>query len=321
MVRSMRSVRRSDRNRTGDMFEAVFESCPEGMYIVRTDGTLCAFNRAMERITGWRREEVIGKSCLDLFGCSHEGGASVCASSCPGFLAMTRPGGPRQAELLIRNRSGKEIAVAVSYSLLSADLYSSKCVPSGEQYAVGVMREVTQKRKEENRIRLQAITDELTGLFNYRYFRQRLALEIKRAKRYRHSLSIIMLDIDHFKLYNDLHGHPQGNEILKQMAVLIHDNTRETNIVARYGGEEFVVILPETNQEVAVQAAERLCSVTAGAVFPFETQQPAGRLTVSIGVASYPSDGQDMDALIKIVDDFLYQAKRGGRNRVHWKMV
>ena len=301
------------------MFEAVFESCPEGMYIIRADGTLCAFNRAMERITGWKREEVIGKNCHDLFRCAHDRGEMDCLFDCPGLLAMTRPGRGQKAELWLQTRSGKEIVAAVSYGLLSANLYSSKRMPSGERYAVGVMREITQKREEENRIRMQAITDELTGLFNYRYFRQRLALEIKRARRYRHSLSIIMLDIDHFKFYNDLHGHPQGNKILKQMAALIHDNTREINIVARYGGEEFVVILPETNKEVAVQAAERLCSVTEGAIFPFETQQPTGRLTVSVGVANYPSDGKDMDPLIKIVDDFLYQAKREGRNRVRWK--
>lgn len=299
------------------LFKAIFESCPEGVFLIDADGIIQVFNRAMEAMTGWKREEVVGsQQCLRLFRCRHIDAGPVCRSDCPGQRALAHPGKSVHTELLLRKKTGEEIVVSASYRFLSVD---SNKPPFHRGYAIGVMKEITEKKQAEREIKIQAITDELTGLFNFRHFHQKLDLEIKRAKRYQHSLSIIMLDIDHFKYYNDLHGHPQGNEVLKQMARLIRENTRETNIVARYGGEELIVLLPETEKEVAVQAAERLCSIIEGAVFPFEAEQPDGNLTVSVGVASYPVDAEEGEALVRIVDDILYQAKREGRNRVRWK--
>lgn len=295
--------------------DPILEFCPEGIFIVDSEGSLRAFNRAMEAITGWRRSEVMGKKCLDLFRCRHEETGPLCALTCPGRRVLSDPERRQEAELYLRTKKGREIAVTVSYGFLPSD---HEGLEGNRGFTLGVMREITAKKKEMNQIKSQAITDELTGLFNFRYFRRQLDSEIKRADRYHHPLSLMMLDIDHFKHYNDLHGHPKGNQILIQIARQIRENTRQTNTVARYGGEEFVILLPETDKEVAIEAAERLCLIIEEAAFPHQSLQPGGNLTVSLGVASYPHDAGDGEGLIQAADRCLYEAKREGRNRVRW---
>lgn len=152
--------------------------------------------------------------------------------------------------------------------------------------------------------------DGLTGLFNRRYFEEALWQELHRAERYRMPLSLIMADIDHFKRYNDTHGHPKGDEALKTVADILTETTRRADVVARYGGEELVLILPLTPKDSARLVAEKLRAAIANAAFP------EGRLTISFGVATYPQDGSSAPDLIKAADDALYQAKRAGRNRV-----
>ena len=291
------------------------DNCPVGLFLIDAGGVIRYFNRAMEEMTGWRREEVVDRrECLALFNCHRENGSLICRSNdpslsgCPGQSVFFHPDRCAHSDLLVLTRAGRDLPVSVDYRRL----------PGGSGYAVGVMRGIAEQKRSEREWRLRAVTDDLTGLFNYRHFHQQLEIEVKRAERYRHSLSLIMLDIDHFKYYNDRHGHPLGNEVLKGVAELLRRNTRETNLVARYGGEEFVVLLPETEKEVAVQAAGRLCAVIEKAVFPFEAFQPGGDLTASLGVASYPSDAADGESLVGLADHHLYQAKRAGRNRVFW---
>jgi len=159
-----------------------------------------------------------------------------------------------------------------------------------------------------------AFYDQLTGLANFRYFTRRFNEEIKRADRYRHLLSLAMLDIDHFKKFTDQHGHPAGNKVLEQLAALLHNEVRETDLVVRYGGEEFAVLLPETTKSEAHELCERIrarvehesCKLEAGAT----------NVTVSIGMATYPRDAHSPDALLSAADSSLYLSKNNGRNRV-----
>lgn len=164
--------------------------------------------------------------------------------------------------------------------------------------------------------RLLAITDELTRLYNHRYFLQQLTNEINRAKRYNRPLSLLMLDIDHFKDYNDTYGHLKGNEILKDLAGMIKELSREVDIPARYGGEEFTIIMPETNRRRGRILAERLRKMISDHPFQHREKQPGGRITVSVGLATYPDNAATPFALIEATDKALYEAKRGGRNRV-----
>lgn len=161
-----------------------------------------------------------------------------------------------------------------------------------------------------------SITDDLTGLYNRRYFNQRFEREVQRAKRYRRPLSIMMVDIDYFKNYNDINGHLLGDDVLKKVAYLIESNLRKADIVARYGGEEFVILLPEIDKSHADQVAEKLRRTVELRHFPKEQYQPNKNLTISLGLATLPDDSTNARELIEFADRALYRAKDEGRNRV-----
>jgi len=170
-----------------------------------------------------------------------------------------------------------------------------------------------------------AIHDGLTGLYNHRYFQDRTAQELARSKRYGGCVGLIFIDIDHFKNYNDTHGHPQGDVLLREIASLLTTTTRiqdlkahvrDTDLVARYGGEEFVVLMPHTAKDGAAAAGERLRAAIESHAFVGRETQPNGMVTVSLGVAEFPADADTKDALIVQADKALYEAKRQGRNRV-----
>ena len=190
-------------------------------------------------------------------------------------------------------------------------------------------------RRREAQLRELAVKDTLTSLYNRRYFYHRLNSEIQRSKRYGRTLSLIILDVDNFKRYNDRYGHPAGDKLLRGLAETMIGNIRrsdvkpsyEVDIACRYGGEEFAVILPEAATVHGLAAAERIRATveTKGAVVlaerirqQVEKSQFDGVIgvTISIGVASYPDHGTDAETLIKAADDALYTAKRTGKNRV-----
>jgi diguanylate cyclase (GGDEF)-like protein len=171
-------------------------------------------------------------------------------------------------------------------------------------------------QRERGRLTEISITDELTQLKNFRHFATRLEEEVRRAERYGHRMSLVLIDIDHFKEYNDAHGHPAGNEVLRVIGRLLRDNARGTDILARFGGEEFAAILPETDKRDASGLAEKIRRLIEIHSFPGEEYQPGGRLTVSIGVASVPEDTVESPLLLDAADRALYAAKHQGRNRV-----
>jgi diguanylate cyclase (GGDEF)-like protein len=158
-------------------------------------------------------------------------------------------------------------------------------------------------------------TDPLTQLFNRRYMMEVLDREIQRTARKGSPITILLMDIDHFKKVNDTYGHQLGDVVLVNMAHIIRKHLRTYDVAARYGGEEFVAILPETPLPEAMTVAERIRSATQQATFANKLQ--ALRVTISLGVATYPMPGLDsVDDLIRIADEGLYRAKSEGRNRV-----
>lgn len=159
-------------------------------------------------------------------------------------------------------------------------------------------------------------TDRLTNLWNYGYFQYQLAEEVKRANRFSRHLSLLMIDIDHFKKYNDTLGHIAGDKLLQEISVILQESCREVDLVARYGGEEFTIILPETFKEKAYSSAERIRKLTAAHPCQYKEGQPSKRVTISIGVASFPQDASNKEDLIAFADKAMYVAKETGRNRV-----
>jgi anti-anti-sigma factor len=161
-----------------------------------------------------------------------------------------------------------------------------------------------------------AITDDLTKLFNRRYGLIRLEEEFNRAERYGRPLSLIMMDIDCFKNYNDTQGHIKGDIVLRRIAHLMKENTRRVDIITRYGGEEFLIILPETGLEGAKVIAEKIRKMVEEYPFEEEHRQPGGQLTISGGVATYQKNIKNMEEMIDRADLALYRAKQIGKNKI-----
>jgi diguanylate cyclase (GGDEF)-like protein len=160
------------------------------------------------------------------------------------------------------------------------------------------------------------IRDGLTGLYNHRHFQETLAAEILRSKRYKSIFSLVFLDVDYFKQYNDTHGHLHGDAVLVALSKLLISGIRQSDIAVRYGGEEFVLLLPETSKVKAFVLAGNIREKIAAHPFPGRETQPQGMVTVSMGIAAFPEDGTDSSTLLHRADEALYQAKNGGRNRV-----
>src|SRR5581483_3259641 len=202
-----------------------------------------------------------------------------------------------------------------------ADVYQRAAQQQVEHYLAEM--EALNRRLEELSVR-----DPLTGLYNRRYFQDRLTHEIQRARRHGRPLSLLIADIDHFKEINDTYGHQAGDEVLRSIALLLVNQTRATDITARYGGEEFVAVLPETDAHGALRVAEKLReSVAVTPLYHLErgvlgesprTDETSSiGCTISIGVASFDAKRMaDAGELVRAADEALYAAKQAGRNRV-----
>lgn len=161
-----------------------------------------------------------------------------------------------------------------------------------------------------------AIRDELTGLYSYNYFLELLQMEIARASLQAHSFSLVFIDMDHLKSFVENHGPINGDDILSQVANLLRSRLRKMDLIARYSRKEFMVLLPETPAEGAAIQAREIRRAIEEHSFGGEEIQPDGKLTVSIGIASFPEDGDSMETLLRKADAALYEAKRSGRKQV-----
>jgi diguanylate cyclase (GGDEF)-like protein len=164
-------------------------------------------------------------------------------------------------------------------------------------------------------LRQQSIRDPLTGLFNRRFLEETLSIEIERARRSKGPFSVLMLDLDHFKRFNDTHGHEAGDAVLQALGSFLRQHVRSGDVACRYGGEEFTLILPGTSMEAAQQRAEELCKGIRVLNMDFKNEI-LGPLTLSIGIASFPNHGESSDLVLQAADMALYQAKNEGRDRV-----
>jgi diguanylate cyclase (GGDEF)-like protein len=164
-------------------------------------------------------------------------------------------------------------------------------------------------------LRRQAIRDGLTNLFNRRYMEETLEREISRAQRKDAGLGLLMIDIDHFKSFNDDYGHDAGDMVLREVGGLLLNRTRKEDVACRYGGEEFLIIIPETGEDDALARAEELQAALCAMHLTYH-ERMLREVTVSIGVAVFPRHGSNVDNLLKAADLALYAAKRAGRNRV-----
>lgn len=168
--------------------------------------------------------------------------------------------------------------------------------------------------REYERTQTLSITDGLTGAYNYRFLIDAIRKEIGRSERFNDNFSLIMIDVDGLKEYNDVHGHLKGSGVIKQLAKVVSQCLRKIDMLCKYGGDEFVAILPRTTKMGAALAAERIRQAIERHRFPGESL--TGKITASMGIATYPEDGKAVQKLINSADKALYRAKRHGRNQV-----
>lgn len=230
---------------------------------------------------------------------------------------MSKPWDEARLHLTVENLL-RQFRLAAENRLLIEDLSAkNQALLEMNRELEAKVWERTQELAEANtRLSQLAVTDGLTGLYNHRHLHERLVLEVERSSRNGLPLSLLMLDVDQFKQYNDRHGHPEGDEVLRQLARLMTDDRRINDLCARYGGEEFCILLVDTAKAVAGQVAERLRAAVAGHPFPHAGSQPGGKISISVGVATFPDDAGSATELVRAADGALYQAKRSGRDRV-----
>lgn len=211
------------------------------------------------------------------------------------------------------NQTGSHLPDIVVYKrrILKIRAVSITTVDGKKTGSAALLRDITEEKKLEDQLRNLSITDELTALLNRRRFDELLQEEMLRSKRYKIALGIILVDVDHFKRFNDQYGHDQGDRVLQAVAKTLRQSARDVDIVARYGGEEFILLLPNTNYPGANHVAERLRRAVE------ELLVDGLQVTISLGTAMYPVpiDGEVKD-LVKVADQALYEAKHRGRNRV-----
>lgn len=179
-----------------------------------------------------------------------------------------------------------------------------------------IIKYILKSRDFEHQYKL-ATTDGLTELYNHRYFQEQMILQVANCKRYNSNFSLILIDIDFFKKFNDTYGHQSGDAVLKQVAQKLKKNVRASDFVCRYGGEEMSIILPNTDKDEAVITAEKICQIIAEKPFKLANNQESN-VTISVGVSTYPQNGETPAKLIEYADQCLYVAKENGRNQVRY---
>lgn len=287
-----------------EKFRAMANASNDAIVVIDARDTVVFWNDAAERMFGYSAQEALGSPFHEL-ATQHEDRRKAYAGL-EYFAATGR--GPvvgSITELMAVHRDGSVFPVERSVNAFQSQ---------GQWYAVGILRDITQRKEAERQLKFLATTDSLTGLNNRRNFRVLSQQALEHAKRYNEPLSLIIFDVDRFKIVNDTHGHEAGDAVLTALAASSRECFRQVDIIGRLGGEEFVVCLPQTDAGAAVRVAERFRETVAAR--PMAIRQGVDlHITVSLGVASLNAPTESLDDLVKRADTALYLAKSGGRNR------
>ena len=294
--------------------EIILDSISDGVYVTDTHRVISYWNRGAEKISGFKCEEVLGKSCMqNILKHRNLQGMELCNVDCPLSLAMKEDRIVAKELVFFTNRFGIEKVVQISCS----PVHDEKGKVVG---GVEVFRDISdeyhlQKEREHLLAKLSelTVTDELTGLFNRRKFNLELEAFFTRHQRVGEIFGLLILDIDHFKKVNDTFGHQTGDMVLRRLSKTLKENLRSIDLAFRYGGEEFAVLLPGVNLDELKFVADRLRQ----AVKKIKDWVMNTELKITISVGGVLADEADtVTRLIELADQRLYQAKNTGRNKV-----
>jgi len=300
------------------LLESVFSAVNLGAIVLDGQRRIALWNCWMTKHSGLAHEQVLGQDffsvCPELRGGRVEAAIQYALyNNFPSLLSQTL----NKAPFALYARD-ERIQQAVEVTPIAVEGAPRHCLIQVSDVSIAVAREKL-LREQAMVLRSQTFADGLTGIANRRHFDVAMEKEHRRAKRGGTPLSLLMIDIDHFKAYNDHYGHQKGDQCLIQVAAALADMLkRPCDLMARYGGEEFAMILPETDVDKALLMAEAIRARAQALAIPHERNtDPSQLVTVSIGIATQKADAPvEMDALIGAADRALYQAKRSGRNLI-----
>jgi diguanylate cyclase (GGDEF)-like protein/PAS domain S-box-containing protein len=292
-----------------DFYQALLEELIEGIYYVDRDRNILFWNRAAERITGFTKKEVIGKSCRDnLLIHVDDGGRHLCLDSCP-LQAALDDGEPREAEVFLHHKDGHRVPVFVRICPIRSE--EDGVVGAVELFSDNSARlEMTGKLAVLER---EVQIDPLTQAANRRYTEHVLHACYDEYRRFSWPFAVLFVDVDNFKAVNDTFSHEIGDRVLSMVAKTLMSNVRSFDHVGRWGGEEFLVILKNLDYRTMTVTAEKLRLLVSHSIFWHGER--AVSVTVSIG-AALVNDRDDPASLVGRADRLMYQSKEGGRNRV-----
>jgi len=287
---------------------AVLDQLSEGVYLVDRRRTIAYWNRGAERIAGFTADETVGTRCFEnLLMHIDDAGNSLCVDGCP--LERTMASGvPREVRVYLHHKSGHRVPVHVRTAPVRDD--------AGEIIgAVEVFNDDTgasAMQEELVSLRQLALNDPLTEIGNRRYLDMVLAARQNEFERYGWRFAVLLLDIDHFKAFNDQYGHDVGDLVLRMVSKTLSSNVRSFDTVGRWGGEEFLAIIARIDEQTLPPIAEKLRRLVEGSGLTVGDETL--RVTTSIG-GSLSTPGEDVSGLIKRADGLLYRSKADGRNR------
>ncbi len=286
-----------------ERFRGIFESAYDAIVSIGKDGKVLMANGAAHELLAYPAGGLAGVEASGLFPPRFEGywKELVLYAS-----RMAEDRAHKSIEITVLPRTGAEKPVQMT--LAEKDNRNGKTLTA-------VLRDISDRKALEEELRIQAITDALTELYNRRHFLTLAQNEVERWRRTRAAFSILLVDVDHFKRYNDRFGHAEGDKVLKALGDEIRNGFRTMDTGFRYGGEEFLVLLPETDGASALHPAERLRTRFSRREFLPDPEGRPRRVTLSIGIAEY-REGDSIDDMVRSADRAMYAAKNGGRNRV-----
>jgi diguanylate cyclase (GGDEF)-like protein/PAS domain S-box-containing protein len=296
-------ARQEEIRESEEHFRGIFETALDAIVSFGEDHRVALLNHSAEKLLGRPQEEIRGRAFTDFLPEQY----TEHWDQIERYVSFPGAGGMRKyVELAVTRSDGTEVPVQISVAERET---------RGRRVITTIIRDVTERRRLEEKLRLLSITDTLTKLFNRRHFLTVARKEIERAKRTRIPFSLLLLDADHFKRYNDTWGHVEGDKVLQRVAELLRSSFRTMDSAFRFGGEEFLVLMPETELEGALVAAGRFRAALARTVFRPDRAGTEVTVTVSMGVATWTEE-DSVDDLLRFADIALYEAKNEGRDRI-----
>lgn len=292
------------------IYKEILNSLQDGIYYLDRDRVITFWNQGAERLTGYKAEQVIGKSCRDnLLNHINEQGLELCNKHCP-MAATMLDGKPREAYVYLHHANGHRVPVQVRSTALRDK--NGEIIGAVETFNKGISPEKTERRIRQ--LQQTALLDPLTTIGNRRHLENRLKVSLLDYQQSRIPFGLLFCDIDHFKNINDAFGHSLGDKVLSMVAHTLRANIREGDTMGRWGGEEFLIILQDVDAESILAIGDKLLTLVRESHLFLEDKRTLSA-TISIG-GTLAQDSDNLDSIVDRADRLMYQSKVHGRNRI-----